>query len=71
MSAWLELVETWEFSADGMLFQDWLDLCSRALVEIQTEQSRRNAKKIRQAAVGQMYKDFILLGADLIDPDVP
>lgn len=60
MSAWAELV-----NAD--LSDQHLDLCSRALVEIQREMARKLAEKIR-AEVHR--EDFGTLdAADLIDPD--
>ncbi|MFG3014324.1 hypothetical protein ACGFZB_28675 [Streptomyces cinerochromogenes] len=71
MSAWAELV-----NANGS--DEWLELCSRALEEVQRETSRRNAAKIRAASVtGDTNWDAITWtrgmkhGADLIDPEAP
>lgn len=70
MSAWNEIV-----NADGS--DEWLELCARALAEIQAETSRRNARKIRAEAPEHYmcdsgfgdeactYEDV----ADLIDPE--
>ncbi len=66
MSAWAELV-----NADGS--DEWLELCSRALEEVQRETSRRNAARVRaekdswpQAA----QRVAIACVADRIDPEV-
>ncbi|MER7922154.1 hypothetical protein ABTY96_03285 [Streptomyces sp. NPDC096057] len=42
MSAWAELV-----NHDGS--DEWLDLCNRALLEVQQETTRRNAARIQAA----------------------
>ncbi|WP_228973420.1 hypothetical protein [Streptomyces sp. DH12] len=71
MSAWAELV-----SRDGS--DEWLELCSRALEEVQRETSRRNAEKIRESTLhlaGTVTGDSVRrvvneLAADLIDPEV-
>ncbi|WP_069752940.1 hypothetical protein [Streptomyces sp. EN16] len=68
MSAWAELV-----NADGS--DEWLELCSRALEEVQEETLRRAAKKIRAKADTFGDWDFTTRrdmheAADLIDPDV-
>ncbi|OSC76504.1 hypothetical protein B5180_01740 [Streptomyces sp. BF-3] len=68
MNAWLELINT-----DGS--DEWLELCSRALVEVQEETLRRAAKKIRAKADTFSNWDFTTRrdmreAADLIDPDV-
>lgn len=70
MSAWAELV-----NSDGS--DEWLELCSKALTEVQAETSHRNAERIR----GHDF-DATLVGtrcgcsegltdeaADLIDPE--
>ncbi|MFF3312489.1 hypothetical protein [Streptomyces sp. NPDC002952] len=64
MSAWAELV-----NADGS--DEWLELCSRALEEVQREQTRRNAKHILshpECEVGG-YGDGLLDAALMIDPE--
>jgi hypothetical protein len=68
MSAWAELVN-WEGS------DEFLSLCNEALKEIQTETSRRNARKIRAAAdTGDTNWDAVTWtrgmthAANLIDP---
>ncbi|WP_328742932.1 hypothetical protein OG436_29515 [Streptomyces caniferus] len=64
--AWAEIV-----NADGS--DEWLKLCAAALVEIQAETSRRNARKIRAMDEGVVHmsgrrvSDVDLI-ADLIDP---
>lgn len=69
MSAWAELV-----NANGS--DEWLELCSRALEEVQRETSRKNAAKIRAHITdvitehGIGYSDQGWFGAaDLIDPE--
>ncbi|KDQ65737.1 hypothetical protein [Streptomyces sp. NTK 937] len=65
MSAWAELV-----NADGS--DEWLELCSRALEEVQEETLRRAARKIRshpECEVGG-YGDGILDASYMVDPDV-
>lgn len=67
MSAWAELVN--RHGSD-----EWLELCSRALEEVQRETSRRNARKIRAwyplrfTMAGDRTGPS--LAADLIDPGV-
>jgi hypothetical protein len=68
VSAWAELV-----NADGS--DEWLELCSRALEEVQRETSRRNAATIR-ARYPLRYtmagdRTGPSLAADLIDPEAP
>ena len=69
MSAWIEIV-----NKDGS--DEWLRICNAALTEVQAEQSRRNAKKIRDFS----WESGCISGccddergaekaADLIDPD--
>lgn len=63
--------------ADGS--DEWLALCNRALKEVQDEQSRKNAKEIREhigpseyPGETQRVKDLVAFGlamADLIDPN--
>ncbi|MFD4234282.1 hypothetical protein [Streptomyces sp. NPDC058542] len=66
MSAWAELINT-----DGS--DEWLELCSRALVEVQEETLRRAARKIRAATASKftdLGRQTLLEAADLADPDV-
>lgn len=67
MSAWAELV-----NRDSS--NEWLDLCSRALEEVQRETSRRNAEKIRNSERLRSYTDDHMgdcyEAADEIDPEV-
>ncbi|MFF1625583.1 hypothetical protein [Streptomyces sp. NPDC058272] len=66
MSAWAELV-----NADGS--DEWLELCSRALEEVQREQSRRNAAKQRQKAADMERRGMVpsvRFVVNLIDPEV-
>lgn len=70
MSAWAEIV-----CAD--ITPEWLAMCNRALAEIQTEQRRKDAAKIRaHAATGDLNaceygtNENVLEAADLIDPEV-
>ncbi|MEV0444032.1 hypothetical protein AB0I84_45295 [Streptomyces spectabilis] len=67
MSAWGELVT----ARDG---DEWLELCSRALEEVQRETSRRNAAKIRARYPLRYTRSGDRTGtsvaADLIDPEV-
>jgi hypothetical protein len=49
MSAWAQLV-----NSDGS--DEWLELCNKALAEVQSETSRRNAAKI-QAAMEEVRVD--------------
>ncbi|MGW2950763.1 hypothetical protein [Streptomyces eurythermus] len=66
MSAWIELVN----ASDS---DEWLELCSRALEEVQRETSRRNAAKIRarnDEVYGIAGPLFATEAADLIDPEV-
>ncbi|MFE7624266.1 hypothetical protein [Streptomyces sp. NPDC057509] len=65
MSAWAELV-----NHDGS--DEYLELCSKALAEVQEETLRRAARKIRshpECEVGD-YGDGILDASFTIDPDV-
>jgi hypothetical protein len=67
MSAWAELV-----NANGS--DEWLEMCSRALLEVQRETSRRNAAKIRAAYEGRGTDEDNWItnpydAADLIDPE--
>lgn len=65
MSAWAALVNT-----DGS--DEWLELCNRALAEVQEETLRRAAQKIRshpECEIGG-YGDGILDASFMIDPDV-
>ncbi|MET9126918.1 hypothetical protein [Streptomyces sp. NPDC004528] len=69
MSAWAEVV-----NHDGS--DEWLELCSRALEEVQRETSRRNAAKIRTACYdaydpGMPGVDQVagMAAAGLIDPE--
>ncbi|MDH6625750.1 hypothetical protein M2271_003561 [Streptomyces sp. LBL] len=66
MSAWAELVN----ERDG---DEWLELCSRALEEVQRETSRRNAAKQRHTAADMTRRGLVpsvryIVG--LIDPVV-
>ncbi|MGW0468315.1 hypothetical protein ACWDX6_24070 [Streptomyces sp. NPDC003027] len=65
MSAWAQLV-----NANGS--DEHLELCSAALVEIQTEHARRLAQKIRSHPECELggYGDGILDASFMIDPDV-
>ncbi|MYY03082.1 MULTISPECIES: hypothetical protein [unclassified Streptomyces] len=72
MSAWMDLV-----NADGS--DGWLELCNRALVEVQEETLRRAARKIRDVGVDEWegmsdaarrIRQARAAVADLIDPDV-
>ncbi|CAO0836089.1 putative protein OS=Streptomyces microflavus OX=1919 GN=Smic_80990 PE=4 SV=1 [Streptomyces microflavus] len=67
MSAWAELI-----NADGS--DEWLELCGRALKEVQEETLRRAAWKIRGMEDGvirmasRRVSDIDVV-ADLIDPE--
>jgi hypothetical protein len=68
MSAWARLV-SWDGS------DEFLELCSAALVEVKTEHARRLAKQIRSAVppgitTGSPYTSGQMFAADLIDPEV-
>jgi hypothetical protein len=71
VSAWAEVV-----NHDGS--DEWLELCNRALQEVQRETSRRNAEKIRTASPEHYMCDSgfgdtactYAEVADLIDPEV-
>lgn len=65
MSAWMELV-----NANGS--DEWLEMCSRALEEVQRETSRRNARVIRYGHPDRCpdFADGADWAADAIDPEV-
>ncbi|MFF3363573.1 hypothetical protein [Streptomyces misionensis] len=71
MSAWAQIV-----NSDGS--DEWLELCTKALLEVQAETSRRNAAKIRALGITQwegmnesvrMLRKMRAQAADLIDPE--
>ncbi|MFE1089567.1 hypothetical protein ACFW5K_19975 [Streptomyces albidoflavus] len=55
MSAWVQVVD-----ADGS--DEWLELCNAALLEVQREQSRRNAAKIRNVIAEARMRGLTLSG---------
>ncbi|MGW2513688.1 hypothetical protein ACWC0A_30695 [Streptomyces scopuliridis] len=65
MSAWAEVV-----NHDGS--DEWLELCSQALAEVQRETSRRNAERIRsgwdEVRGATSATKVMNFAADLIDP---
>jgi len=65
MSAWAEIV-----NANGS--DEWLELCSRALEEVQRETSRRNARRLRTEADTSRvmaWRAGLRFGASLIEPE--
>ncbi|MGV9659117.1 hypothetical protein ACWDR5_19395 [Streptomyces koyangensis] len=64
MSAWAQVV-----NADGS--DEWLELCNAALLEVQREQSRRDALRIYNTVAGARRRGLTLSGEDmaaLIEP---
>lgn len=64
MSAWTEIV-----NRDGS--DEWLDLCNRALNEMQANQLRRSTRLIRECNPDRSpeFSDGVQWAADLIDPE--